>query len=689
MMGIGTIISESLHFTRATLVDTWSRWLIFIVLGIPWLVLSYVIDTSDIIDGTTIHWEQVPWMPIVALVVAGIVCSFFISGYFVRLLRGGTKPPEFDRWSLLAVEGIKLDILIILWIIPVLLIIFLPILFLYAGLLTGGVTGEPGFLFMLPGLFIIDVGLLIFIIMFGIIGIIRFTRTGCIGEGLAIPAIKLTIRRIGWINYIAALFVLLITGIFFFIISVILHFIPEAGMFIAACMAPFFTVFQYRILAQVYDTQEPAPIPGSGFVPSDTSQPQTGRSTVKYILIWIGVMGIILAVILIPLYFMLGSIMFPIPSLTTSDLQQAQNDDISIYVNNSSFADPQFTHDGKSIVFIETTRPTVMSQNGSFSSSTFDSNIWIMNRTGNYQTQLTSVNDISDVFLDPTFDKMAYDRYGNGKMSVYIKNGTAAHPFCISGPIQYMYFSSWSPDGKRFAATGLNQSDTMYKSFMPDGNDVPSTGTEWARLYVMNADGSSAKDFVNVSTGMFPLRTESSWSPDGTHLVAPLYMPGNFGLGVIDASTGSILEVTRAVDQSGPKFTRREDTYPRWSPAGDWIAFLREGDVYLVKPDGTGLKNLTADGTINALTWSPDGSRLAFSADHYLGIIDPDGTNLIRIANIQPGPMSWSPDGQTLVYTPGIGVRIRIMTLSPGVIKMGEFETNQLEAMAKVMATPT
>jgi len=687
-MNFGNIISGSVHFTRETLVGRWSRWLTFIVLGLPWLVLYYIIDTGKIVDGTTIHWELVPWALVAVLVVAGVICSFFISGYLVRLLRGGTTPPEFDHWTRLAVDGIRLDILILFWLIPVLLIILLPIFFLYSGVLAGGTSSGLGLLFMLPGLLILDLIIIVFAILYGIIGAIRFARTGSIREGFAFSAIGSSIRRIGRINYIVTLLILLFAGIIFFLVTGILHFIPVAGNFISAFLKPVLTVFQYRVLALVYDAQEPAPAPESSSIPSGTGQSQTGGFPARNILVWIGVLAIVLAIILIPMYLMFGSILLSIPPMTAAELQQAQNDDISIYANNSFFADPQFTHDGNSIIYIETTRPAVVPQDEGANSSSYESNIWIMNRTGSWQTQLTRDNDISDVAVDPAFDKMAYNRYGNGNMSIYIKNGTAGIPFRIPGPLQFMYFSSWSPDGERFAATGLKLSDNASMIFMPDGKEAPSTGTEWTWLYVMNADGSHPKELTQVSTGQFTLSTDTSWSPDGTYLVAPLYMPGNFGLGVIDTSTGSIQALTRAVDQSGLKFGRFDDTYPRWSPAGDWIAFIREGDVYLIRPDGSGLKNLTADGTINALAWSPDGSRLAFSEDHYLGIIDPDGTNLTRISNIQPGPMSWSPDGQTLVYAPGIAVRIRIMTLSPGVIKMGEFETNQLEAMATAMQTP-
>jgi hypothetical protein len=61
-----------------------------------------------------------------------------------------------------------------------------------------------------------------------------------------------------------------------------------------------------------------------------------------------------------------------------------------------------------------------------------------------------------------------------------------------------------------------------------------------------------------------------------------------------------------------------------------------------------------------------------------IGILDPDGTSLTPLGNIHPGPVSWSPDGRTITYSPNIGARIRIMTLSPGVVKMGGIMSRSL-----------
>jgi len=57
---------------------------------------------------------------------------------------------------------------------------------------------------------------------------------------------------------------------------------------------------------------------------------------------------------------------------------------------------------------------------------------------------------------------------------------------------------------------------------------------------------------------------------------------------------------------------------PAWSPDGSQIAFtLASGervDIWVIHPDGGGLKRMTKDGYSNAPAWSPDSTRLVFSS---------------------------------------------------------------------------
>jgi Tol biopolymer transport system component len=94
-------------------------------------------------------------------------------------------------------------------------------------------------------------------------------------------------------------------------------------------------------------------------------------------------------------------------------------------------------------------------------------------------------------------------------------------------------------------------------------------------------------------------------------------------------------------------------------PPGGQLAFVRDGRIYRVNSDGSGLVRLT-DGPSDAQpSWSPDGRRIAFTrrlgttlrSDLY--IMDSDGSNTVRRlaggAFLGAGT-TWSPDGKHIAF---------------------------------------
>ena len=102
---------------------------------------------------------------------------------------------------------------------------------------------------------------------------------------------------------------------------------------------------------------------------------------------------------------------------------------------------------------------------------------------------------------------------------------------------------------------------------------------------------------------------------------------------------------------------------PAWSPDGRKLAFVRLSaslgePIYVVKADGSGLRNLTPKpvGTHADPAWSPDGRKLAFVSDRdgnsEVYVMNANGSgqrNLTRNPAFDADP-AWSPDGRKLAF---------------------------------------
>jgi Tol biopolymer transport system component len=99
---------------------------------------------------------------------------------------------------------------------------------------------------------------------------------------------------------------------------------------------------------------------------------------------------------------------------------------------------------------------------------------------------------------------------------------------------------------------------------------------------------------------------------------------------ILDVATGAARKL-----ETGSDF----DTFPTWSPRGDWIAFTsrRDGDyeIYRIRPDGTDLERLTqSPGNDAHPSFSPDGEWIAFATARQ-GFKD-EAVQLLLSATFQP-----------------------------------------------------
>ncbi|MFY9801274.1 MAG: DUF4013 domain-containing protein [Methanoregula sp.] len=248
----------------------WTRWAIFILLALPFSVIRFIFDPEKIPAGSELNWDAIPWVQMALLIGLGIILSFFISGYIVRIYRGVQPAPDFTGWTELFIDGIRLALVWFLWFLPIFIMLIAGIVIAYASYVStwatsAEVTAGPNITLLITVLLILLVGFVLFVIVtfFGIIGAVRFARTGSIREGIRVSQILKTIRTMGWLLYILSLIVFVIITAIYGIISAILSFIPYIGWVLAIAIDPFFSIFFARYFTLVYNQGEPQPVPAA------------------------------------------------------------------------------------------------------------------------------------------------------------------------------------------------------------------------------------------------------------------------------------------------------------------------------------------------------------------------------------------------------------------------------------------
>lgn len=194
------------------------------------------------------------------------------------------------------------------------------------------------------------------------------------------------------------------------------------------------------------------------------------------------------------------------------------------------------------------------------------------------------------------------------------------------------YFEpAWSPTGRCLAFTA---------------ETYPTGSHGYDDVYVLTP----ARKLVAIGGGDSSISGRPSWAPDGKRLVLVGYQR-QAGGGLYIARVGG---GTTAITPGGLEMDGPADDSPAWSPDGKAIAFARlDGDrsgLYLIRPDGTGLKRLTTARAGNP-SWAPDGRRLVFDTGGRIAVIDRNGGHFryVTTGAADEDP-AWSPDGRAIAF---------------------------------------
>jgi hypothetical protein len=313
-MDVGHFVVESAAFTRAALGRRHSRWLALILLGLPWMVLSSRAGSWNFIEGTRIHWDLIPWREAGVLILAGTVCNFLISGYIVRLLRDDPAPPDFAGPLLLCLDGIKVHVIPLVWMLAPSVLAFVQYSIADSGMVSGSPWESNLSTILILVLLAIQIVILFIAVQYAMIGAIRFARTGSVREGFALLEIKKVLDRIGIVNYFLGLAVV---TILWMVVSLCLSWIalvPFAGPVLALCLWPVLTVFCFRFIAHFCDEEHASVADGrekERGVP--TPGPVPARVILPEILIWLVCLVVLVVLCFTPLVLIFGSLgrLFP------------------------------------------------------------------------------------------------------------------------------------------------------------------------------------------------------------------------------------------------------------------------------------------------------------------------------------------------------------------------------------------
>jgi len=211
-MDYGNMVGESFEYAKDAVVGKWNQWLM--------------------------------------LIIATILLGLPLMGYSMKVLRGEKPAPEVADWGTLFVDGIKYLIVVIIWAIPFMIVYFLTIGAAVMAMMSGDMAGIGAMMVGLLIAFIVG----IVTAVFALIGVVRFARTGAIGEAFNFTEILATIAKIGWVPYIIALVVLIVVDVIIGIIVTILMMIPILGFIIYLCLIAPIALFFARYICQLYDS---------------------------------------------------------------------------------------------------------------------------------------------------------------------------------------------------------------------------------------------------------------------------------------------------------------------------------------------------------------------------------------------------------------------------------------------------
>jgi Tol biopolymer transport system component len=285
---------------------------------------------------------------------------------------------------------------------------------------------------------------------------------------------------------------------------------------------------------------------------------------------------------------------------------------------------PAWSPDGARLAFT--------TQNG-----TGNSELWLVGANGG-EPQRLGTGDAVHPSWSPSGRRIAYAvrQGGQRQLDVWTIPSAGGAPTAVTADPATDWNPVWAPDGKHLYFLS-NRSGSM---------------NLW-RVPIDEESGKTLGEAEPITTPA-PFVAHLSISADGRRLAySSVLKTANIQKLALEPSTGEVKGEPVWVTTGS-----RSWSSPDPSPDGQWVAFYSlvqpEGDLYVVHPDGTGLRQVTSDSAIDRVPrWSPDGKWIVCFSNR-TGLIElwksrPDGSELQQVT--EAGDIAYpvfSPDGSRL-----------------------------------------
>jgi Tol biopolymer transport system component len=226
-----------------------------------------------------------------------------------------------------------------------------------------------------------------------------------------------------------------------------------------------------------------------------------------------------------------------------------------------------------------------------------------------------------------------------------------------------------------FAAAALDRGKDGLAPAVPRGNFAPT-------FTMVGSDGSVRSTIAGYAGAATP-----DLSPDGTMVAFT----------VADRTVPQI--ATMRIDGTGFRILTNDPiaaNAPRWSPDGSQLAYFRvsrDGSLRLMvmNADGTNVREIPGThqtGSFNPPDWSPDGSVILYTSFKdgvpILATLPAAGGRTHFLNKRSGWPEvggAWSPDGNTIAFTRGTGVRNGVLVFEVWVMNADGSGEHRLAAL--------